>query len=71
MSDIASLRRALISRVLEGEGRSSPALRRSAYDNTGLDDPVRTLVDKVARHAGTVIAAIKSGAKFLLSRGYG
>ncbi len=57
MSDISSLRRALISRVTEGEGRASPAMRRSAYDNAGLDEPVRTLVDKVARNASTVADA--------------
>ena len=54
MSDINSLKRALVTRVLEGDGTASVAMRRSAFDNTGLDEPMRTLVDKVARHAEMV-----------------
>jgi hypothetical protein len=54
MSDITSLKRALVTRVLEGSGEASPTERRSAFDNSGLGEPMRTLVDKVARHAYTV-----------------
>jgi hypothetical protein len=54
MSDIASLKRAVVTRVLEGKGEASPGLRRSAFDNAGLDEPLRTLVDKVARTAFAV-----------------
>ena len=54
MPDITSLKRALETRVLEGNGEASPTMRRSAFDNSGLDEPVRTLVDKVARHAHLV-----------------
>jgi alkylhydroperoxidase family enzyme len=54
MSDITSLKRALVTRVLEGSGEASPQMRRSAFDNTELSEPMRTLVDKVARHANTV-----------------
>jgi hypothetical protein len=54
MSNIADARRALVARILEGEGRASPALRRAAFDNTGLGGPVATLVEKVAKHANTV-----------------
>jgi hypothetical protein len=51
MTDITDLHRALVARVRDGDGRASPRLRRAAFDNDGLDEPVRTLVDKVARHA--------------------
>jgi alkylhydroperoxidase family enzyme len=55
---------AVVRRVLEGEGRSSPAQRRAAFDNAGLADPLRTLVDKVARQATRItdedFAAVKA-----------
>jgi len=54
MSDITSLKRAVVTRVLEGKGEASHGLRRSAFDNAGLDEPLRTLVDKVARSAHAV-----------------
>ena len=57
MSDIASLHSALVSRVLKGEGRASPEVRRAAFDDEGLEEPVRSLVDKVAHHARTVTDA--------------
>src|SRR5690348_2780076 len=41
--------RAVVTRVLEGDGRASRAARRSAFENSGLDEPLRTLIDKVAR----------------------
>ena len=57
MSDITSLHRSLVARVLEGEGRASPQIRRAAFDNEGLAEPVRTLVDKVAHRARMVTDA--------------
>ena len=39
----------LVSRVLEGDGRASRAERRAAFDNSGLAEPLGTLVDKVAK----------------------
>jgi alkylhydroperoxidase family enzyme len=64
MSDINRGRRALVARILEGDGRASPSLRRAAFDNTGLAEPLRTLIDKVAKHAYTVsdadIAAVRA-----------
>lgn len=64
MSSITSLHRVLVARVLEGDGKASLAVRRSAFDNTGLDEPTSTLVDKVARHANTItdadIAAVRA-----------
>ena len=41
--------RAVVIRVLEGDGRASRATRRAAFENAGLDEPLRTLIDKVAR----------------------
>jgi hypothetical protein len=54
MSDIAQLRAAQITRILEGDGEASHAQRRAAFDNAGLEEPLRTLVDKVARYAHRV-----------------
>jgi len=51
MSDITQAREALTARILEGDGRASRAQRHAAFDNAGLAEPVRTLIDKVARHA--------------------
>jgi alkylhydroperoxidase family enzyme len=64
MSDIRQVHKAVVARILEGDGKSSPAQRRAAFNNTGLAEPLSTLVDKVARHAHTVadedIAAVRA-----------
>jgi hypothetical protein len=54
MSDIRQARKALVARILEGDGEASPAERRAAFNNTGLGEPLHTLIDKVARHAHRV-----------------
>ncbi len=54
MSDIRQARNALVNRILEGPGKTSPSERRAAFNNSGLAEPVGTLVDKVARHACSV-----------------
>lgn len=54
MSDITRLRRELVARVLDGAGTATPELRRAAFDNAGLDEPIRPLIDRVARHASLV-----------------
>jgi hypothetical protein len=41
----------LITRILEGDGMATPAQRRAAFDNDRLDEPLRSLVNKVARYA--------------------
>ena len=41
--------RALVTRILEGDGRASRGERRAAFENAGLAEPLRTLIDKVAR----------------------
>ena len=64
MSDIKQARKAVVARILEGDGKSSPAQRRAAFNNKGLAEPLSTLIDKVARHAYTVteedIAAVQA-----------
>jgi len=57
LSEIDSLHRSLVARVLEGEGRASPEIRRAAFDNEGLAEPLRTFVDKVAHRARMVTDA--------------
>ena len=49
MSDISHAHKALIARILEGDGTASHAQRRAAFHNTGLPEPLHALVDKVAR----------------------
>ncbi len=51
MSDIRQARKAVIARILEGDGKASLAQRRAAFNNTGLAEPLSTLIDKVAKHA--------------------
>jgi alkylhydroperoxidase family enzyme len=64
MSDIGQARRALVRRILEGDGKASPSERRAAFNNSGLAEPAATLIDKVARHAYRVtdedIAAVRA-----------
>jgi len=66
MSDISKARKALATRILERDGESSCAQRRSAFDNVETVEPVRALIQKVAlcAHEVTdddVAAARKSG----------
>jgi len=57
LSDITSLHSSLVTRVLEGEGRASPEIRRAAFDNEGLTEPIGAFVDKVAHRARMVTDA--------------
>jgi hypothetical protein len=54
MSDFTNAHKALVSRILEGDGSSSRAQRRSAFDNAGLGEPMKMLIDKVAEHANHI-----------------
>ena len=64
MSDIKQARKALVSRILEGDGKALPSERRAAFNNSGLAEPLGTLIDKLATHASRVtdsdIAAVKA-----------
>ena len=51
MSNITPARKALITRILEGDGRASRDRRRAAFDNAGLAKSLNRLVDKVTKHA--------------------
>ena len=51
MPDIRQAREALVRRILEGPGKASPSVRRTAFNHSGLAEPLAALVDKVARHA--------------------
>ena len=57
MSDITSMHSSLVAQVLEGEGRASSEIRRAAFDNEGLAEPVHTFAHKVAYGARTVTDA--------------
>lgn len=66
MSNIIDARQAVVARILEGEGHASRAQRKAAFENTCLVEPLRTLIDKVAKHANQVtdqdiVAARASG----------
>jgi hypothetical protein len=64
LSNITQSRKALVARILEGDGRASHPDRRAAFDSVGLAEPLSTLSDKVAKHAYRVtdedIAAAKA-----------
>jgi hypothetical protein len=51
MANITNEHEALVRRILEGDGRAPHAQRRAVFDNAGLTGPLRTLTDKVAKHA--------------------
>jgi hypothetical protein len=66
MTDISRAREALVHRVLEGEGTASREQRRAAFENAWLEEPLRTLIEKVAARATAVtdldvVAARASG----------
>src|SRR5262245_36295813 len=54
MPDITHARRAVVGRILKGDGKASHDQRRAAFDNAALAEPLRTLIGKVAKYAATV-----------------
>ncbi|HEY6516074.1 MAG TPA: hypothetical protein VIY50_08015 [Steroidobacteraceae bacterium] len=54
MTDTRRLREALVERILDGTGMASPGQRRAAFENTGLGEPLQTLIGKVAMQAVAV-----------------
>lgn len=48
MTDIRQTREALVTRVLEGDGKASHAQRHAAFNNNDLAEPLCTLINKVA-----------------------
>ena len=55
MSDIRQARKALVQRILEGTGEALSSERKAAFNNNGLAEAPRTLVEKVAGHADQII----------------
>jgi hypothetical protein len=54
MSDFTQARKALVARILEGDGRVSHAQRRAAFDNAGLAEPLTMLKTSPQRgHRGS------------------
>jgi alkylhydroperoxidase family enzyme len=54
MSNIHDARKALLARIIDGDGESAQAQRHAAFVNSGLAEPLRTLIDKVTRRACSV-----------------
>jgi hypothetical protein len=54
MANIQAARRALVARILEGEGTAPRAQRRAAFENAGLEEPVLTLARKGSERAHSV-----------------
>ncbi len=63
MSDIQEARKAVLARVLEGEGAASRDRRRAAFDNASLDGPVGTLIENVAKRAYKVTDEMVAAAR--------
>jgi hypothetical protein len=55
--------RALVDRVLTGEGRASAEQRARAFGNDGLAPPLDALIDKVANRPAQVTGADFAAAK--------
>jgi hypothetical protein len=51
MSEITKARKALITRILEGDGKASRAQRLAAFDHTEFSEPINPLIDKVVKQA--------------------
>ena len=64
MGNIVEARKAVVVRILEGEGQASREQRKAAFDNAGLPEPARTLIEQVAKHANQVtdqdVAAVRA-----------
>ncbi len=59
-----AVHRAVVVRVLEGDGRASRVQRRAAFDNSGLGEPLHLLTNKVAERPTRItdedVAAVKA-----------
>jgi hypothetical protein len=54
MTNIGQQRKALTERILDGAGTASQSERQAAFENIGLAEPVKALIQKVATQATTV-----------------
>ena len=57
MSEIAGSRRALVARLLGGDGEAASELRRAAFDASELPEPLGSFVQKIAIRPRDVDAA--------------
>jgi hypothetical protein len=64
MSDIRRARAAMVRRIPERAWKASPSERRVCVNNSGLADPIDTLVDKIARYPNRGHRAILEGIVF-------
>jgi hypothetical protein len=64
MTDITQLHRELVNRALDGDAQASRELRLAAFDNAGLEEPMATLIEKVAHRSYQVtdqdVAAVRT-----------
>jgi hypothetical protein len=64
MEEKRTAHQAVVTRVLEGDGRASRAERRAAFDNATLTEPIHRLISKVAKHPTQItdddVAAVKA-----------
>ena len=64
MEEKRTAHRALVTRVLEGDGRASRAERHDAFDNATLTEPLHGLISKVAKYPTLItdddVAAVKA-----------
>jgi hypothetical protein len=49
--------RAVVARILEGDGRTSRAQRRAAFDDAVVGEPLQTLTGRVAREPALITDA--------------
>lgn len=57
MSAATQARTVATERVLRGPGKTSVAVRQAAFDNAGVAEPARALIDKVAKTAWKITDA--------------
>jgi alkylhydroperoxidase family enzyme len=64
MEEKRTAHQALVTRVLQGDGRASRAERRAAFDDTTSPEPLNGLISKVAQHPTQItdddVAAVKA-----------
>jgi hypothetical protein len=54
MSNIDRSREGLVKRILDGPGDTPTSERRAAFNDSGLSEPVTTLVDKIAKQPSKI-----------------
>jgi alkylhydroperoxidase family enzyme len=64
MAEMRTACQAVVTRVLEGDGKASRAERRAAFNNATLAEPLQGLISKVADHPTQItdddVAAVKA-----------